>query len=332
MGFPLFLSKKDMHEAIAYADDALDQKHGNGLRPFVPMLYPEPREILSLKHLKHWPLFIANDCPTESIVALKKISDDVIVVPPPDWHWHGIYRWKSSCLQRLPILQFIIKGERNSWRDITRRMHLAGWKIKGRDCTKHLQAAVDCGVLDNAYPLPTSYVIAPMVDRPNVEASRKEVKYGRSRQQRKRSPVADPAVAASGTGDPDQAAPGQAVCPSPEDQGPGSGLPVAAAEQPDGEPHGVAGAPADPVPLHLPQEGSVSIPASVDETGTTVVQVVMEQGGPSVEPGGREQPPQELGDAGEVGMETSGNGQVLMGEGGIPQDGVPRPVAGNGDL
>jgi len=106
--------------------------------------------------------------------------------------------------------------------------------------------------------------------------------------------------------------------------------PELATEQTDSQPHGVAGTPADAIPLHLAQEHGVSVPTAQAEDSAPVVAPVVEQGSTSIEPGGREDAPQPLGNAGEVGVKSSGDDQELVVVDVVIQQNVPPTVTGNG--
>jgi hypothetical protein len=116
----------------------------------------------------------------------------------------------------------------------------------------------------------------------------------------------------------------------PHDLEPTLIAPELSTEQTDSQPQGVAGTTADAVPLHLAQEHSVSVPAAHAEDSAPVVAPVVEQGSAGVEAGGREDAPQPLGDAGEVGVEPSGDDQKLVVVDVVIQQHVPPTVTGNG--
>jgi hypothetical protein len=116
----------------------------------------------------------------------------------------------------------------------------------------------------------------------------------------------------------------------PHDLEPTLIAPELSTEQTDSQPQCIAGTPADPVPLHLAQEHGVSIPTAQAEDSAPVVAPVVEQGSTGVEAGGREDAPQPLGDAGEVGVEPSGDDQKLVVVDVIVEQHIPPTVTGNG--
>ena len=353
-----------MAKALRYLDEVQDGRHGNGLYPMQPMHIPDEDALRYARSFKRWHMFATEDVSPEFLEGLRRIGS-VTVIPRPDWDVKTIYEWKAAALSRLPLLRhfsgpigfrelesLIILGG-GSTKGM--RIMIAAYKKTGIIGEKFYNGKNKLYVKDIAFcgrreyfKREALYAKQPpgeaqpfKTDRPKVSLQGLELQIAQHdkwlenyekgmakyklKQERLRVKKEKLRVAGRARGFPGFYRGRKSFAQL-------KGLPEPGPEQTDSQPHGPPGTPADAVPLHLPAEDSVSLPAGQPQDGTVEVAPIVEQGSLGVEAGGREAPPQDLGDAGEVGDEAGGDAEKLVGEVAVAQEPVPLPVTGDRNM
>ena len=310
--FPIFLTNWDYTLAMKYQDGVLEKRHGDALSPLTPLLCPPKGKIPPhIRNAKAAYMFAAADCDMEVIADLRQRLGDIIIVPHPEWDIKGMYWWRADALKRIPLLR-LCKGK-NCLRQIVGRAKFDPYHCNQTPSmlAARIQALRDSKVLVATIvrKLQVLSVHANISDpRLAWKAGEYGIVHGEGVPPAKEPE--DDIFTPKGVAVQAQKEPQADLGPRAQagDSG-GSVTPAAVPEQAHSQPHGVPGTDANPVPLHLAQEHSVSVPAGDAQLGTTEVAPVVEQSGLGVEADRREYSPQDLRHTGEVGSEPSGDGQ-----------------------
>lgn len=310
--FPIFLTNWDYTLAMKYQDGVLESRHGDALSPLTPLLCPPKGKIPPhIRNARAAYMFAAADCDMEVIADLRQRLGDIIIVPHPEWDHKGMYWWRSDALKRIPMLR-LCNGKNNENQILARAVFDPYHCDQPRLMLKaRIQALRDAKVL-----------VSTMFRRVRVISIHNNIRYPRlAWRAGEQGVVYGQGIPPAEEREEDFFPPQGIADASPKDlkaslrqraqagdQG-GSVAPEAVPEQAHSQPQGVAGTDANPVPLHLPAEDSVSVPASDAQLGTAVVAPVVEQSGLGIEPDRREYEPQPLRHTGEVGSEPSGDRQ-----------------------